>query len=92
MKTFPPSLPWAPNRIQSREARKLVSNRLAETKKYAPEAKKVVQQEFQVQLREYHIDNVSFYTAWSFAEWFAWLQASNFFVLLLGVWHLEAQA
>jgi len=29
------------------EARKLVSNRLAETKKYAPEAKKVAQQEFQ---------------------------------------------
>lgn len=35
------------------EARKLVSNRLAETKKYAPEAKKVAQQEFQARREDW---------------------------------------
>ena len=48
------------------EARKLVSNRLAETKKYAPEAKKVAQQEFQARREDW---------------WFAGNLASSFKLL-----------
>ena len=88
MKTFPPSLPWAPNRIQSREARKLVSNRLAETKKYAPEAKKVAQQEFQVR-REYYTDNslvfIHLGRLQSGLPGFK-LQTSLFFSWVFGIW------